>query len=244
MKTGKNVVITGVTSGIGQSTAKRFVNEGHNVIGCGRREKRLNELSKDLGGTFTGIPADLGTPDGVDSLFSEISSNYQDIDLLVNNAGVGYELSLIDGDRKHWIEMININLTAVALCCAQALPGMVKRNSGHIVTVSSMSGHRVTPGGGMYAATKHGVRALMEGIRQDLAHRNSDVRVSMVSPGFVETEFYNAYYHDKPEERANAFTTMKALQSEDVAEAISYTWSAPPHVGINDILMRPLQQTS
>ena len=96
----------------------------------------------------------------------------------------------------------------------------------------------------MYAATKYGVRALMEGLRQELSARGSAVRATMVSPGFVETEFYNAYYHDKPRERESAFEEMKALRAEDVSDAIHYAFSAAPHVGINDILMRPLDQAS
>lgn len=243
--TKKTVLITGVTRGIGLEATRKFLSLGYRVAGCARRKKRLGEIEKDFGDDFIGISADLTKEGDIDHLFSEVRDRFGPIDVLINNAGVGYETSIMDGDPLHWKEMLDLNVYALALCCRQALDDMRVKDKGYIFNISSMSAHRVTEGGGVYAATKYAVRALTEGLRQELCAKKSGIRVTAISPGFVETEFYNSYYHKLDDaDKKTVFDDVVALQASDVVDAIVYSLNTASHVGINDILMRPLEQMS
>jgi NADP-dependent 3-hydroxy acid dehydrogenase YdfG len=160
------------------------------------------------------------------------------------HTGLGYPASLLDGDRSstaQWREMLDVNVLALSICTREALQLMAPHNAGHVLHVSSMSAHRVK-GSAMYAATKHAVRALTEGLRLELRGAKLDVRVTAVSPGWVETEFVTQYYGGDEQKAAAVYGRYKCLQSEDIAAAIAYAIEAPPHVNVGDILMRPLHQ--
>jgi NADP-dependent 3-hydroxy acid dehydrogenase YdfG len=243
--TKKTVLVTGVTSGIGLEATRKFLSLGYRVAGCARRKNRLNEIEKEFGADFAGVSADLTKEGAVDHVFAEVRERFGPVDVLINNAGVGYETSIMEGDPLQWKAMLDLNVYALALCCRQALDDMRVKDKGYIFNVSSMSAHRVTQGGGVYAATKYAVRALTEGLRQELCAKKSGIRVTAISPGFVETEFYNSYYHNLDDtDKAAVFDDLIALQTSDVVDAIIYSLNTPNHVGINDILMRPLEQMS
>jgi 17beta-estradiol 17-dehydrogenase / 3beta-hydroxysteroid 3-dehydrogenase len=241
----KNIIVTGVTSGIGENAAKQLITAGYRVLGCGRRQEKLDELCEMLGENFIAQKADLRKKNEIAKVFAIASERFETLDVLVNNAGVGFESSLLDGNMDEWVEMFDINVLALAYCMRAAFDVMLPRNQGHIINISSLSAHRVTLGGGVYAASKHAVKALTEGARQELTSRGSAVRITAISPGFVETEFYDQYYQDFDEKAKKAlFTQMKPLQAEDVVDALMYAISTPEHVGVNDILLRPLEQMS
>jgi NADP-dependent 3-hydroxy acid dehydrogenase YdfG len=239
----KIVLITGVSSGIGREAAKKFAALGYKVAGCARREDRLKELETEIGPSFYGIKADLTDIGDIKNLFECVRKKIGPIEVLINSAGVGYETSLMDGDPAHWKQMIDLNILGLTMCSRFSLDDMRKTDKGHIFNISSMSAHRVTLGAGMYAATKYAVKAITEGLRQELCAAKSKIRVTSISPGFVETEFYNSYYHEmKDSDKEAVFDEMQALKSKDVVDAMIYALQAESHVGINDILMRPLEQ--
>jgi NADP-dependent 3-hydroxy acid dehydrogenase YdfG len=160
----------------------------------------------------------------------------------VNNAGLGIDAPLVDGDPAGWRTMWEVNVHALAVATRAALARFDSQTGGHVVHISSMAGHRIPPGGGaFYSATKHAVRVLTEGLRRELRARNSRTRVSAISPGFVDTEFFDHYLGD-PEAAREKLSEFPVLRPEDVARAVQYVLEAPDHVSIHDVLLRPTQQ--
>jgi 17beta-estradiol 17-dehydrogenase / 3beta-hydroxysteroid 3-dehydrogenase len=164
-------------------------------------------------------------------------------DVLINNAGLGHHAPLVSGETAAWREMLELNVLALCVCTREAIAGMRRRgvDDGHIVHVSSMAGYRVPPDSGVYAATKHAVRALTESLRQELRAAGSGIRVGAISPGFVETEFAE-HYHRSAELARQEYGRYKVLEPADIAEATLYLLAQPAHVQIHDILMRPTLQ--
>lgn len=164
--------------------------------------------------------------------------------MLVNNAGLGHKEPLMSGDTESWREMLEVNILALCICTREAAQDMqAKGGQGHIVHINSMAGHRVPGAGGVYSATKFAVRSLTEGLRRELRQANSQVRVSAISPGFVETEFAEKYAKSADHAK-QTYSQFPVLQPEDIAEAVSYALKQPPHVQVHDILVRPTQQPS
>mmetsp|Transcript_11378 Transcript_11378/g.19032 ORF Transcript_11378/g.19032 Transcript_11378/m.19032 type:complete len:250 (+) Transcript_11378:35-784(+) len=243
-------VVTGASAGIGKALVLKLAEKGFNVAFCARRQERLDELKSEVLKINQDLKVlakvvDLKEEKEILEFFEDIKTTFDSrIDVLVNNAGLGHPAPLIDDDRSttaQWKEMFDVNVIALSICTREAIQLMKKRNSGHVVHVSSMSAHRVK-GSGMYAATKHAVRALTERLRQELREIDSDIRVSSISPGWVETEFVTQYYQGDEEKAQGVYGRYKCLESEDIADAIMYTICAPPHVQIHDILLRPLRQ--
>lgn len=243
--TDRVALVTGASSGIGEAIAKRLVDEGMRVVGCARRVERLNRLRERLGARFVPYEVDLRDDAAVHGMFAVIERRVGPVDVLVNNAGLGRDASLISGDPRLWREMIDTNVVALALCSQLALRRMrAGPDDGMIIHIGSMAGHRLPPGGnGMYAATKFAVRALTEGLRQELHAAGSGVRVGAVSPGLVETEFPQRFYATE-EEAAQAAHDFPILHPADVADAVAYMLSQPPHVQVHDVLLRPRRQAS
>jgi NADP-dependent 3-hydroxy acid dehydrogenase YdfG len=241
---GRVALVTGASSGIGRAIARALVGAGMKVAVCARRAERLDELNAELGGDLLTQPTDLRDPDAIAALFAALRERWGGVDVLVNNAGLGHDAPLSSGDTEQWREMLEVNVLALCVCTREALADMRARgDDGHVLHISSMSAHRVPGGSGVYSATKFAVRSLTEGLRKELRELGSNVRVTAISPGFVETGFA-AHYHQSEAKARETYSRYKVLEPGDVADSVLYALSAPPHVQIHDVLMRPTAQIS
>ena len=240
--------ITGASSGIGTAIANRLAADGYNLALCARRRQRLAELADKLslqhGVEVLTQTVDLRDEPQILSWFGAIATRFNRIDVLINNAGLGYKESLTNGSTEKWRETLDVNVIALSICTREAIKLMrtLGNDRGHIVHISSMSGHRV-PGSGMYSASKFAVRALTEGLRQELRADSSAIRISSISPGFVETEFAEKYSGSR-EQAQQVYGQFPVLQPQDIANAIGYVLSQPDYVQVHDILLRPTQQSN
>ena len=239
---GKVALVTGASSGIGEATAIRLAEEGMVVIAAARRMARLERLAQQHQNIHA-MALDLRDTEGIVTFFEALRSVHGAVDVLVNNAGLGKKAPLLSGDTEHWREMLEVNVLGLAVCTREAASDMVRANAGHIIHISSMAGHRTPPGSAMYSATKFAVRSLTEALRQELREVGSKVRVTAISPGFVETEFAEVYSGD-PEAAARTYSRFEVLKSEDIADMVAYALSAPPHMQLHDMLVRPTDQPS
>lgn len=242
-------VVTGASSGIGLAIAHALADHGYDLAICARRQDRLDAIALELtqkGADVLSQPVDLRDEAQILSFFAAIKSRWGHLDVLINNAGLGHKESLTSGDTEAWREMLEVNVLALCICTREALSLMMPESTdcaGHIVHVSSMSGHRVPAITGMYSATKFAVRSLTETLRRELRSQNSPIRISSVSPGVVETEFAQKY-HQSAEKAENTYAQFPVLQADDIASAVVYALTQPAHVEVNDILVRPTQQAS
>jgi NADP-dependent 3-hydroxy acid dehydrogenase YdfG len=242
---GKVALVTGASSGIGRAVALRLLGEGMRVAACARRIERVEALAGEVAGAaLLPLRADLREPAQIDAMFAAIRDRWGGVDVVVNNAGVGARAPLVSGDTESWRAMLEVTVLAVAICTREAVTDMRRRgDDGHVVHISSMSGHRVTAGIGMYAATKHGVTALTEGLRQELRALGSRIRVTAISPGFVETEFAEKATGSKKLAQ-ETYARYPVIQPDEIADAVVYALSRPPHVQLHDILLRPTEQAT
>ncbi len=244
---GKVALITGASSGIGEALARELAGAGMKVAICARRKDRLNALAQELeeaGHEVLAVEADLRSEDSILAMFEAIRERWGGVDVLVNSAGLGRLSPLVDSPTDWWREMLEVNVLALSICTREAVQDMRKRgDAGHVIHISSLSAYRIPAGngGGMYGATKHAVRALTEGLRLELRGMNSNIRVSAISPGFVETEFAKIY-HQSEEKAHELYASLDALQPQDIADAVRYILDAPPHVQVHDLLIRPTAQ--
>jgi NADP-dependent 3-hydroxy acid dehydrogenase YdfG len=239
-------LVTGASAGIGREVARKLATEGLHVAFCARREERLHTLADAIeaaGGEALPIVCDLRDEAQIDAMFEQIEDEFGHIDVLVNNAGMGRRAPLIGGDPEKWRAMWEVNVHALTVCTSKAAQGMVERDRGHIIHISSMSAHRVPEGSGMYSATKFAVRSLTEGLRMELRSRESRVRVTAISPGFVETEFAEKYSGD-PERAEQIYEEVQAIQSVDIADSVWFVLNTPGNVEYHDLLLRPTHQES
>lgn len=251
---GKVALVTGASAGIGWSICHKLAMEGLRVVAVARRRERLEALQQNLVrlgvpiADFLPVVCDITKEAEVVALPRIVVKRWPGagIDILVNNAGMGRSnASLFDGKTSSWVEMISTNVLGPCMCTREALQDMKRREQwGHIINISSMAGHRVPDAAGdngaFYAATKHALRAITEGLRQEARGKKVGLRVSQISPGMVETEFdvVRNFGNGDPE----AYSKFKCLQPEDVAQAVLWVLGAPDHVDVHDILMRPISQ--
>lgn len=240
---GRVALVTGASSGIGYAVAADLARAGMRVVAVARRRERLDALVRELpDAEVLAVPADLRAEEQILGLFEQVRRELGGVDVLVNNAGLGHREPLSEGQTDKWREMLDVNVLALCVCTREALQDMRRRgDEGHVVHIGSMSGHRVPSGSGFYAATKFAVRALTEALRQELREAGSRIRVSAISPGFVETEF-TALFHRSEEKAKEVHSSYPVLQSADVASAVRYALSAPAHMQVHDILIRPTDQ--
>lgn len=241
------MLITGATSGIGKACAQLFGREKYRVIVTGRREARLARLKDELYATYGGeiytLHFDVRNQAEVELAIKSLPENWKQVDILINNAGLAAGKDPIQsGRRDNWERMIDTNIKGVLYVSEQIIPQMIARNNGHIVNIGSTAGKETYPGGNVYCATKHAVEAITEGMRQDLLPHN--IRVSRVCPGMVETEFSLVRF-DGDQQKADAtYTGMQPLHPEDVADAIFYIVTRPPHICVNDLVLLPTAQAN
>jgi len=245
---GRTALVTGASSGIGTETARALAAAGATLVVSARRRDRLDALAAELekaGAAVLPVTADMRREDDIVRCFAAAGDRFGGVDVLVNNAGLGRSAPISSAATELWREMLEVNVLGLAIATREAIRDMERRGrAGHVVNVASMASHRVPgPESGMYSATKFAVRALTEGVRQELRARQSAIRVSLVSPGYVATEFADVFA-GKPGalQTLQARLNVKMLDAVDVARAIVWVLTQPPHVEVHDVLVRPTEQ--
>jgi NADP-dependent 3-hydroxy acid dehydrogenase YdfG len=240
---GKVVVITGASSGLGEASARLLSAQGASVVLGARREDRIKSLADELtagGGRALAVTTDVTHRDQVKKLVDAAVQACGRIDVMINNAGLMPQSLLEHLKIDEWDRMIDVNIKGVLYGIAAALPYMRKQKAGHIINVSSVAGHRVGPGTAVYAATKYAVRALSEGLRQEVKPYN--IRTTVISPGAVATELPDSVTNPDAAARIHKFYADLAIPADSFARAVAFAMSQPDDVDINEILFRPTRQ--
>lgn len=243
----KTVLISGATSGIGKATAEIFAANGFRLILNGRRSDRLEELKTSFQEEFEvdvkTLPFDVSSPEEVQTALADLEEEWQNVDILINNAGKARGLAPIhEGELDHWNEMIDTNVKGLLYLTRAVSPGMVARKSGHIINVGSAVGKEVYKNGNVYCATKFAVDGLTKAIRMDLFEHN--IRVSQVSPAHVEETEFASVRKDGAADANQIYSDFQPLSAKDVAETIFFMATRPAHVNIQDVLMMGTQQAT
>lgn len=239
----KIALVTGASSGIGAAIARVLAEADLRVILTGRRSPQLEDLAEEIGEGASKKVMDVADLRSIERTFAEVEEEYGGLDVLVNSAGLGYQQSLLTGDLERFREMFDVNVLGLCACTQQGVRLMRTRQEGHVFHLGSLSGHRIPFGSNVYGATKFAVRSLAESLRQELVSEGLPIRVSTVSPGFVETEFH-AKYFESSDKSAELYGRYKVLEARDVADAVLYALQSPPHVAVHDILVRSRYQPS
>ena len=242
----KIALITGATSGIGEACARKFAQGGYDVILTGRNATKLQALQTELtqqGTKVLTLTFDVRDKEAARQAVDSISDEWKPIDVLINNAGLAIGMDKeYEGDVDEWAVMIDTNIKGLLTMTRLVVPGMVKRNRGHIINVGSVAGDAAYAGGNVYCATKAAVKALSDGLRIDVA--NTAVRVTNLKPGLVETNFSNTRFHGDNERAANVYKGIKPLTGDDIADVAVYAANAPEHVQIAEVLILATHQAS
>jgi len=240
---GKVVVVTGASSGLGEAAARRLSAEGATVVLGARRVERIQALADELtsqGGKALAVATDVTQCDQVKRLVDAAVQSYERVDVMLNNAGL-MPLSPLERLKiEEWGRMIDVNIKGVLYGIAAALPHMKRQRAGHIINVASTAGHKVRVNGAVYAATKHAVRALSEGLRQEVKPYN--IRTTVISPGMVATELPNSATEPDVAANLQKMYGELAIPADSFARAVAFAISEPEDVDINEILFRPTRQ--
>ena len=240
---GKVVVVTGASSGLGEATARLLSTEGASVVLGARRQDRIQSLMRELtnaGGKAIAVTTDVTDRAQVKKLVDSAVQAYGRVDVMLNNAGLMPQAPLERLKVDEWDRMIDVNLKGVLYGIAAALPHMQRQKSGHFINVSSVAGHKVGPGFAVYAATKFAVRALSEGLRQEVKPYN--IRTTVISPGAVATELPDTITDPDTAARVRGFYAAAAIPADSFARAVAFAIGQPEDVDINEILFRPTRQ--
>jgi len=241
---GRTALVTGASSGFGEAVALGLAKTGVKVALAARREDRLRDLAARIqaaGSEAVVIVADFTKEDEAQRAVREAEAAFGRLDILINNAGVMYLEPVATADLGRWRSMLELNLLGLIAATQAALPGMTARKDGHIVNVASTAGHVSNPLAAAYSATKFGVVGFSESLRKEV-HKDN-IRVTVISPGMAATELRDHIAVESVQSALNKTAeTMRQLTAEDVADAILYAVSRPPHVTINEILMRSTDQ--
>ncbi len=244
---GKIAFVTGASAGIGRSTAMALAKEGAKLLLCARSTDALESMRAELlqagAEDVHTIALDVRQRLEVESAIAELPSEWREIEVLVNNAGLARGLAKIyQDDPDHWDEMIDTNLKGLLYVTRAVLPGMVERGAGHIVNLGSTAGWMAYAGGSVYCATKAAERILSEGIRIDLM--GTPVRVTSIDPGMVETRFSEIRFGGDKERAAKVYANTTPLTPDDVADAIVWAVTRPAHVNVSSVLLTPITQAN
>lgn len=239
----KTAIVTGATSGIGEACARRLHAAGYRVIITGRNVARLNALKEELGNDAYPLVFDVRDREIAEASVASLPADWQDIDVLVNNAGLALGLDReYEGDYRDWDTMIDTNIKGLLYMTRAVVPGMVARGKGHVVNIGSVAGDAAYANGNVYCGTKAAVKAITDGLRIDLAE--TPVRVTLLKPGLVETRFSEVRFHGDKERAANVYKGIAPLTGEDIADAMIYAVQAPAHVQIAEMLILATHQAS
>jgi ribitol 2-dehydrogenase len=234
---GKVVLVTGASSGIGRATALALAAQGARLALVGRSEERLEAVAAKTGSDALVIAADLTTAKEADRVAAETLARFGHIDIVLPNAGVYIPGDVVDGDPDAWDDMLTVNVNSVFRLVHAVLPGMIARKSGHVLVTSSISGHQALHWEPIYSASKHAIQTFVHGLRRQVAQHN--IRVGAVAPGVVLNELWG--YSDPAVIDAKA-DAHEGLRSEDVAEAILFMLTRPSNVTIRDLVILPQNQ--
>jgi len=244
MLEGKVAIITGASSGIGEATARTLSKAGAKVAIGARRTDRLEQIKSKIekdGGEVFMQKLDVTKKVDCDSFVDAVIQKWGTVDILVNNAGL-MPLSFFKNLKvSEWDQMVDVNIKGVLYCTGAVIPHLVAKKSGHIVNLSSVAGRIVFPAGSVYCATKHAVAAFSEGLRQEFSIRYN-IRVTSIEPGVVATELNDTITDESLKGFVESAKKMVALQAEDIANAILFAVESPPHMNVNEILIRPTTQ--
>ena len=239
----KTVLITGATSGIGLACARKFAAIGDRLILTGRNQERLAEIKKELKTDVLTLAFDVRDREKAKQYISELPAEWQQIDVLVNNAGLALGLEPeYEGNLDDWETMIDTNIKGLLTMTRLIVPGMVERNSGHIINVGSVAGDAAYAGGNVYCATKAAIKALTDGLRIDVA--DTAIRVTNLKPGLVETNFSNVRFKGDEGRAKKLYTGIKPLTGDDIADVAVYAANAPAHVQIAEVLILATHQAN
>ena len=242
----KTILITGATSGIGRACAEIFARNGYRLIITGRRKEKLDlvatELKEHYQAEVLALAFDVRNQKEVEENLSELPAPFKDIDILLNNAGLAVGRDPVDtGVIDDWERMIDTNVKGLLYVTRAIVPGMVERQGGHIINISSLAGQEVYPQGNVYCATKHAVTALSKGMRQDLVDHG--IRVTNISPGLAETEFSIVRFKGDEQKAEAVYRGFEPLHPEDIAETIFFAATRPPHMNLEEITILPTAQS-
>lgn len=239
----KTALITGATSGIGYAVAHKFINAGIRVIVTGRSTSRLAEIKKELGADCMALPFDVRDADAAQRALTSLPESWRSIDILVNNAGLALGLEPeYEGNIGDWETMLDTNVKGLLVMTRLVVPEMVSRGSGHIINIGSVAGDTAYKGGAVYCATKAAVKSLTDGLRIDLVE--TPIRVSLLKPGLVETNFSRVRFHGDTERAAAVYKGIAPLTADDIADAALYCAQAPEHVQIAEMLILATHQAN
>lgn len=242
----KIVMVTGATSGIGEACARKFASGGYNVIITGRRGEKLDALRRELEGMGAEVLAmqfDVRERESARKAVDFLKGKWAKIDVLINNAGLALGLDKeYEGDFNDWDTMIDTNIKGLLNMTRFVVPGMVERNEGHVINIGSVAGDAAYANGNVYCATKAAVKALSDGLRIDVAE--SDVRVTNLKPGLVQTNFSNVRFHGDDARAESVYKGVKPLTGDDIADVAFYAASAPAHVQIAEVLILATHQAN
>jgi NADP-dependent 3-hydroxy acid dehydrogenase YdfG len=239
----RTILITGATSGIGEATARLLAKENCRLILTGRRKDRLEALQADLQ-ELTEVRAlhfDVRRKEEVYAAINGLPEEWQSIDGLVNNAGLAVGLSPVhEGNEEDWDRMIDTNVKGVLYVLKAVIPLMIRRNTGHIVNISSIAGKETYPNGNVYCGTKHALDSITQSVRMELLPY--DIKVTSVSPGMVETEFSLVRFKGDEDRSSNVYKNVEALQPQDIADVILYCLNTPKRMNLHEVIVMPSVQ--
>lgn len=241
----KTILITGATSGIGLATAKKLANKKNQLILCGRRQRKLDEISNEISKITNVLTLrfDVSNKDEVNKVLENLPKEFSSIDVLINNAGNAHGLDTIqEGSLDDWDNMIDSNVKGLLYVSRVLIPKMIVKQNGHIINIGSLAGREVYEKGNIYCATKHAVNAISKAMRIDL--NKTGIKVSEINPGLVETDFSNVRFKGDSDRAEKVYLGYKALQADDIADIIEFVINRPSHVNIADILVLPKSQAT
>ena len=242
----KTVLITGATSGIGLGCARKFAENGDRLILTGRNTEKLEAIQQELqakGTEVLTLAFDVRDRDAARQAIENLPEAWQQIDVLINNAGLALGLEPeYEGNLDEWETMIETNIMGLLTMTRLIVPRMVERGKGHIINVGSVAGDAAYAGGNVYCATKAAVKALSDGLRIDVA--NTAIRVTNLKPGLVETNFSNIRFRGDADRVATVYKGIKPLTGDDIADVAVYAANAPEHVQIAEVLILATHQAS
>ncbi len=241
------ILITGASSGIGAACARAFAKVGADLILAARRIDRLSDIAEQLCSTHDvdvrAMPLDVRSREAVGSCVQALEEDGVTVDILVNNAGLASGLATVqEGDIEDWEKMIDTNIKGLLYLTRAVVPGMVERGSGHVINIGSIAGHETYPNGAVYCATKHAVAAINRGLAIDTL--GTGIRVSSVDPGLVDTEFSIVRFHGDQERADGVYKGLTPLSADDVADAVLFCATRPPHANVREMILMPTDQAA
>ena len=241
----KTILITGATSGIGLAAAKKLANKKNQLILCGRRQHKLDEISNEISKITNVLTLrfDVSDKEEVNKVLESLPKEFSSIDVLINNAGNAHGLDTVqEGSLDDWDNMIDSNVKGLLYVSRVLIPKMIVKQNGHIINIGSLAGREVYEKGNIYCATKHAVNAISKAMRIDL--NKTGIKVSEINPGLVETDFSNVRFKGDSDRAEKVYLGYKALQADDIADIIEFVINRPSHVNIADILVLPKSQAT